>query len=66
MARKQPTYNIRCFFEDGSPITSENQHLTRVNQECVKFQAKGIIKQLNEMPKDIGEVVFKRLTLEHA
>lgn len=63
MARKEPTYNIRCFLEDGTPITKDNQHLTRVNKEVAKFQTKVIVKQLNEMPKEVGEVVFNKLLL---
>lgn len=61
MAKKQPTYNIRCFFENGEPITEENSYLSKVNIEVTKFQNKTIIKKLNEMPRDVGEVVFSRL-----
>lgn len=65
MARKEPIYNIRCFFEDGTPVTKDNQHLTRVNKEITKFQVKIILKQLNEMPKEVGEVVFNKLSNLH-
>lgn len=62
MARKEQEYNIRCFLEDGTPLTKENQHLTCINQEVTKFQAKVIISQINKMPKEVGELVFERLT----
>lgn len=61
MARKKTTYPIRCFFEDGTTVTKATQHLTRVNQEVAEFQSKIIIKQLNEMPKEVGEIILKRL-----
>lgn len=63
MARKEPTYNIRYFFEDGTPLTEENSHLTRVNLETAKFQTRYIIRQLNKMPKEVGKEVFRRLTI---
>lgn len=61
MTGKEQEYNIRCFLEDGTPLTKENQHLTCINQEVTKFQAKVIINQINKMPKEVGELVFERL-----
>ena len=61
MTGKEQEYNIRCFLEDGTPLTKENQHLTCINKEVTKFQAKVIISQINKMPKEVGELVFERL-----
>lgn len=61
MARKEPTYNIRCFFEDGTPLTKENIYMTRIKQEVTAFQAKMIIRQLNQLPEEIGRKVFEGL-----
>ncbi|WP_053983844.1 hypothetical protein [Niameybacter massiliensis] len=62
MACKEQEYNIRCFLEDGTPLTKENQHLTCINQEVTRFQAKVIVSQINKMPKEVGKIVFERLT----
>lgn len=62
MAKKQPTYGIRWFLEDGTPLTEDNEHLTRVKGEVAKFQVAGIVRELNKMPKEFGKEVFKRLT----
>ncbi len=64
MTHKEPIYNIRCFLENGTPITQEHQHLMRINQVS-KFQTKGIVKKLNEMPKEVGEVVLNQLLHLH-
>lgn len=62
MTHQDPNYNMRCFLEDGTPITQDHQHLMRMHQVS-KFQAKGMVKKLNEMPKEVGEVVFNKLLL---
>lgn len=60
MTKKQPAYNIRYFFEDGMEVTKENSYLSKVNKEVSKFQSGYIVKQLNGMPKEIGEPLLKR------
>lgn len=65
MSRKQPTYKIRMFLEDGTPLTKENMHMTRIKQEVTAFQAKMIIRQLNQIPEEIGRKVWKGLINQH-
>ena len=61
---KQPDWinNIHFMLEDGTPLTDENGHLTRAQDELIQYHVRNIYKYLNSLPLKQRQYTYNKIT----
>ncbi len=63
MALKDPAWinNVHFILEDGTPLTKDNEHLTKAHSEIIQYHTRNIYRYLNNLPYSQRETMYNKL-----